>query len=95
MRSADGAQGEPGERQTKVGWCDRHSPYNESNTRAAAEKELLALSPKTRTTVLNLAGLWGGPRAVKHFVGRVAPTKEALKARVRLYSRHSAGRVLK
>lgn len=67
---------------TKVGWVDRHSPYSETNARAAAEAELLALSPDTPTSVLDLAGLWGGPRAVKHVIGRVAPTKEALRDKV-------------
>lgn len=75
-------QGEPGQTVTKVGWVDRHSPYSETNTRAAAEAELLALSPDTPTSVLDLAGLWGGPRAVKHVIGRVAPTKQALRDRV-------------
>ena len=56
--------------------------YNKSNARAAAEDELLALSPDTPTTVLNLSGLWGGTRAAKHYVGRVAPTKEALSTKV-------------
>lgn len=48
-----------------------------------AEDELLSLVPRhRRTTVLNLSGLWGGERSVKHWVGRVAPTKEALKKKV-------------
>ncbi|EKM58570.1 uncharacterized protein PHACADRAFT_90130 [Phanerochaete carnosa HHB-10118-sp] len=72
----------------KAGWLDRHSPYSETNTRAAAEAELLALSPETPTTVLNLSGLFGGPRAVKHVVGRVAPTKEALKSSGSLHMIH-------
>lgn len=61
-------------------WTDRHTPFDKTNARAAAEEELLALS--TPTTILNLSGLWGGARAVKHWVGRVAPTKEALKNKV-------------
>ena len=76
-------QGEPNQTLTKVGWVDRHSPYSDTNPRAAAEAELLSLSSGTPTTVLDLAGLWGGPRAVKHVIGRVAPTKEALKDKVR------------
>jgi nucleoside-diphosphate-sugar epimerase len=63
-------------------WTDRHSPYNKSNARAAAEAELLALSPDTPTTVLNLSGLWGGARLMKNYVGHVAPTKQALSERV-------------
>ena len=64
-------------------WIDRHSPYKAHDARAAAEQELLALAPATPTTVLNLSGLFGGPRAMKHVVGRVAPTKEALRRSVR------------
>ncbi|KAI0091166.1 hypothetical protein BDY19DRAFT_886087 [Irpex rosettiformis] len=60
-------------------WSDRYTPIDMSHPRGAAEKELLALSPDTQTTVLNLSGLWGGQRAMKHYIGRVAPTKEALK----------------
>lgn len=56
---------------------DRNSPINLTG-RASAEIELLALSIAP-TTVLNLAGLWGGQRVVRNWLGRVAPTKEALK----------------
>lgn len=64
-------------------WMDRHAPFDATNPRAAAESELLALSPHTaHTTVLNLCGLWGGQRQTRHWVGRVAPTKAALKAKV-------------
>lgn len=54
------------------------------NDRAAAEEELLALSYKSkyRTTVLNLSGLCGGERSMRHVVGRIAPSKEALKMAV-------------
>jgi len=69
-------------------WLDRHSPINKTNARAAAEEELLALSPGTPTTVLNLAGLWGGVRQAKRVIGRVAPTKEALKNRGSLHMIH-------
>lgn len=66
----------------KSPWIDRHSPYNKTNARAAAEDELLALSPDTPTTALDLSGLWGGTRTVRHLIGRVAATKDALKSRV-------------
>ncbi|KAF7300874.1 hypothetical protein MKEN_01313700 [Mycena kentingensis (nom. inval.)] len=59
---------------------DRHSPFN-LTSRASAEVELLALSPQTPTTVLNLAGLWGGKRIPRNWVERIAPTKDALKAK--------------
>jgi len=54
-----------------------------SNTRTESEFELLSLSSQTspsqtQTTVLNLAGLWGGTRMPRNWVSRVAPTKEAL-----------------
>ena len=48
--------------------------------------ELLALNgeggSKIRTTVLNLSGLWGGERHPRHWVGRVADTKERLADKV-------------
>jgi nucleoside-diphosphate-sugar epimerase len=63
-------------------WSDRHTPINKDHRRGVPEEELLALSPDTPTTVLNLAGLWGGTRKVKNWVGRVAPTRDALKGKV-------------
>ncbi|TFK49805.1 hypothetical protein OE88DRAFT_1713474 [Heliocybe sulcata] len=71
-------------------WYDRHSEFDASNPRANAENELLALSPDTPTTVLNLCGLWGGSRHVRNWVGRVAPTKEALKAKGSIHMIHGA-----
>ncbi|KAI0696942.1 hypothetical protein BC835DRAFT_1271211 [Cytidiella melzeri] len=71
-----------------VVWSDRHSPINKEHVRGAAEEELLALSPRTPTTVLNLSGLWGGSRKAKHFIGRVAPTRDALKSRGSLHMIH-------
>lgn len=56
------------------GWQDRHSPYA-PNDRAAAEEEFPG-------AVLNLAGLWGNLRTVSNMVERVAPSKEALAAKV-------------
>jgi len=38
--------------------------------------------------VLNLSGLFGGPRAVKNVVGRVASTKQALKSSGSLHMIH-------
>ncbi|KAF7967973.1 hypothetical protein HWV62_32443 [Athelia sp. TMB] len=60
-------------------WVDRHTPPDADNPRAAAEAELLALRD---TAVLNLAGLWGGARSIRRYVGRVAPTKDALRNKV-------------
>ncbi|TFK27878.1 hypothetical protein FA15DRAFT_665897 [Coprinopsis marcescibilis] len=64
-------------------WYDRKSPFQPTD-RAKEEEELLKLSNAPHayargTAVLNLAGLWGGPRSPKNWVKRVAPTKEALK----------------
>ncbi|KAF8176173.1 hypothetical protein K438DRAFT_1979304 [Mycena galopus ATCC 62051] len=61
---------------------DRHSEFTLTG-RARAEVELLALSPSVApTTVLNLAGLWGGQRVVRKWLPRVAPTKDALAGKV-------------
>ncbi|KAJ7168675.1 hypothetical protein C8R46DRAFT_1350270 [Mycena filopes] len=63
---------------------DRHSPFNATG-RANAEVELLRLA---RTTVLNLAGLWGGQRVVRNWLPRVAPSKEALAGKGSLHLIH-------
>lgn len=68
-------------------WLDRKSPYNQApgdGGRAAAEDELLALGG----CVLDLAGLWGGPRDPRHWVDRVATTKEAVRAKTSLHLVH-------
>ncbi|RDB29016.1 hypothetical protein Hypma_014971 [Hypsizygus marmoreus] len=69
-------------------WYDRHTPFV-PNARASAEIELLGLScAETPTTVLNLAGLWGGGRSMRNWVGRVAPTKEVLRCKGSLHMIH-------
>ncbi|KAF8881362.1 hypothetical protein BD779DRAFT_1445528 [Infundibulicybe gibba] len=68
-------------------WYDRHTPYLPTE-RAIAEDELLSLSPGVPTTVLNLAGLWGGTRSPRNWVSRVAPSKEALGAKGSLHIIH-------
>ncbi|KAJ4496727.1 hypothetical protein C8R41DRAFT_761556 [Lentinula lateritia] len=68
-------------------WYDRHSSYN-SNERSDAEDELLALSLETPTTVLDLAGLYGGNRTMKRWVGKVAPTKEILRNKGSIHMIH-------
>ncbi|KAJ3813382.1 hypothetical protein F5876DRAFT_35245 [Lentinula aff. lateritia] len=68
-------------------WYDRHSSYN-SNERSDAEDELLALSPEAPTTVLDLAGLYGGNRTMKRWVGKVAPTKEILRNKGSIHMIH-------
>ncbi|TFK83736.1 hypothetical protein K466DRAFT_497870 [Polyporus arcularius HHB13444] len=69
-------------------WTTRHSKFDEGNNRARAETELLALAPETPTTVLDLCGLWGGPRQVKNFVPRVATSKEVLKGKGSIHMIH-------
>ncbi|KAJ6620024.1 hypothetical protein B0H10DRAFT_2163647 [Mycena sp. CBHHK59/15] len=67
---------------------DRNSPFT-LTSRANAEVELLALSSSLApTTVLNLSGLWGGQRVVRNWLGRIAPTKEALKNKGSLHLIH-------
>ncbi|KAJ7796765.1 hypothetical protein B0H14DRAFT_3494436 [Mycena olivaceomarginata] len=67
---------------------DRHSEFTRTG-RANAEVELLALSPSVApTTVLNLAGLWGGQRIVRNWLPRVAPTKDALAGKGSLHLIH-------
>ncbi|KAF5374535.1 hypothetical protein D9615_009077 [Tricholomella constricta] len=69
-------------------WYDRHTPFV-PNARASAEIELLAQSTQlTPTTVLNLAGLWGGSRSPRNWVSRVAPTKEALRTKGSIHLIH-------
>lgn len=68
----------------KSHWVDRQSPYNEENARAIAEDELLELGG----CVLNLAGLWGGPRQPRDWVGRVAKTKDDVKGKKSLHMIH-------
>ncbi|KAJ7767190.1 hypothetical protein B0H16DRAFT_1453522 [Mycena metata] len=67
---------------------DRRSPFNLTG-RANAEVELLALSPSLApTTVLNLAGLWGGQRIVRNWLSRIAPSKDALASKGSLHLIH-------
>ena len=68
----------------KSHWVDRHSPYNNENPRAVAEDELLGLDG----CVFNLAGLWGGERQPKNWVGRVAKTKEDVRGKASLHLIH-------
>lgn len=68
----------------KAPWLDRRSPYTADDPRAVAEDELLGLGG----CVLNLAGLWGGERDVKHWVDRVATTKAAVRSKTSLHMVH-------
>ncbi|KAK3689418.1 hypothetical protein B0T22DRAFT_171778 [Podospora appendiculata] len=64
-------------------WLTRHSPFT-ADARSREEDELLALDG----CVLNLSGLWGGPRDPKHWVDRVATTKEAVRGKKSLHMIH-------
>lgn len=66
-------------------WVTRHSPYT-LTPRAIAEDELRALGG----CVLNLAGLWGGARQPRNWVGRVAATKDAVRGKGALHLVHGA-----
>ena len=65
-------------------WVTRQSRYNKSNARAVAEDELLGLGG----AVLNLSGLWGGPRQPRDWVGRVAKTKDDVRGKKSLHMIH-------
>lgn len=65
-------------------WVTRHSSYDVDNGRAVAEDELLQLGG----CVLNLSGLWGGVRDPKHWIERVAGTKEMLSGKKSLHMVH-------
>ena len=65
-------------------WVTRHSKYDETNARAIAEDELRGFGG----CVLNLSGLWGGARQPKHWIDRVAATKEQLKEKTSLHLIH-------
>ena len=65
-------------------WVTRHSKYDYTNARAIAEDELRCFGG----CVLNLSGLWGGARQPKHWIDRVAATKEQLKGKKSLHLIH-------
>jgi len=65
-------------------WITRHSKYDVKDARAIAEDELLGLGG----CVLDLAGLWGGQRQTKHWLDRVAATKEQLEGKKTLHMVH-------
>ncbi|KAF4551291.1 Hypothetical protein D9617_14g077480 [Elsinoe fawcettii] len=73
-------------------WFDRYSPYDRDNARALTEEEYLGRG----ALVLNLSGLWGGQRDPKHWVERVATTKEQVKSKKSLHMVHGVdvGRAL-
>jgi hypothetical protein len=70
-------------------WNTNSSPYDKENTRAIAEDELLGLT--SRTTVLNLAGLYDNDiRDPKKWLARVAKRKEDVNGKKSLHLIHGA-----
>jgi len=72
---------------TAQGVTTRQSAYDTSNARAEAEDALLAHKPES-STVLNLAGLYGGTRVPRTWLSRVAKTVEAAKGKTSLHLIH-------
>lgn len=85
-RKAKGAPPEPPKIHENK-WYDRKSPFNPT-PRSGQEDALLSLSPTHKTTVLHLAGLWGGARTPKNWTGKVAPTRDALRLKASLHLLH-------
>jgi len=75
---------------TNSGWNDHGSPYDRQNNRAIAEDELLSLAG-TRSTVLNLAGLYDDEaRDPSKWVPRVAKSKSDVYGKQALHLIHGA-----
>lgn len=72
---------------TAPAWNDERSEYDKSSPRAIAEDELISLG---QSCVLDLAGLYGGARDPRNYLGRVAKTKDELKAKGAVHFVHGA-----
>ncbi|KAL9931934.1 hypothetical protein V8E36_009249 [Tilletia maclaganii] len=73
------------------GQNDSDSPIDPTNPRGQAEHVLLTLNDSSlsrQTTVLNLAGLYGGSRHPINFARKVAPSKVALSRKGSLHLVH-------
>jgi hypothetical protein len=70
---------------TSSTWNDESSPYDQSNSRAVAEDELMGCA---EASVLSLAGLYGGARQPRDWVDRVVKSKADLKAKGALHVIH-------
>ncbi|KAJ3230201.1 hypothetical protein HDU78_008533 [Chytriomyces hyalinus] len=69
-------------------WCDRHTPLSNLTPRNAGESELLNTRANT-STVIHLTGLFDETqRNPRNFIARIAPTKDALKARKSVHYIH-------
>ncbi len=69
------------------GWSSWDSPYDKTTDRAIAEDELLECMGY-RACVLNLAGLYGGERQLRHWLPRVARSKEDAAAKGAVHMIH-------
>ncbi|KAL9113164.1 MAG: hypothetical protein Q9227_002776 [Pyrenula ochraceoflavens] len=66
-------------------WNTHTSPTNLSDSRAVAELEFLSLG---HTCVLNLAGLYGGQRDPRHWIPRIARSKDEVRGKKALHLIH-------
>lgn len=69
------------------GVITENSPYDTHNERAMAEDRFLEILGE-EGVVLCLAGLWGGGRHPRGWIGRVAGSKEALRGKGSLHLVH-------
>ena len=69
------------------GWSAWDSPYDKSKDRAIAEDELLDCW-RSRACVLNLAGLYGGERQLRHWLPRIARSKKEAAAKGAVHMIH-------
>ncbi|KAF5327283.1 hypothetical protein D9619_004032 [Psilocybe cf. subviscida] len=85
----DGGRGATRTSSPESKWYDRHSTFTPT-PRANAETELLQLAPQFLTSVINLAGLWGGTRSPRNWVARIASAKDVLKEKGSLHLIHGS-----
>lgn len=67
------------------GWTDRSSPYDTTNSRAVAEDELI---DTVDGCVLNLSGLYGGPRDPRNWLGRIFKNKQDVRNKAAVHLVH-------
>jgi hypothetical protein len=75
-------------------YTDRKSPVNLGNDRTRSEQRLLEMNCDiNKTLILHLCGLYGGPRSIRRYVGRIAGTKEQLAAKGAIHMVHGTSAV--
>ncbi|KAI0005823.1 hypothetical protein F4779DRAFT_633170 [Xylariaceae sp. FL0662B] len=72
---------------TAARWQDENAPYDATDPRAIAEDELLRTADAD-AAVLSLAGLYGGARRPRDWLGRVVRSKVDLRAKGALHVIH-------